>query len=232
MCEWGQEDPATWASTVGNSWRTTGDISDTWQSITKNLRENDKWWKYAGPGGWNDPDLLEVGVYVKSNLTFDEQVSHFSLWALMKSPLVMSNNILDMAFETLAIFSNYEVISINQDPLGMQGHSLAVSGTSEVWGGPLADGSIAVILFNTLNTSSASITVTWPTIGFPTSTAANVRDLWRHRDEGTFTSQYTATVRPHGVVVLKVTPTQPTRSTLIDEYPAVRGGALRKSVNA
>ena len=226
MCEWGVDDPATWANTVGNSWRTTGDIFDTWTAIMTNTRENDKWWKYAGPGGWNDPDLMEVGVSVLSQLTYNEQVAHFSLWALMKSPLFMSNDILNMTVETLSIFSNFEVISVNQDPLGMQGHSLSISGTQEVWGGPLSDGSSAVLLFNS-GTNTATITAQWTTIGFPSSTAATVRDLWRHRDMGTFTGQYAATVGPHGVVMIKVTPTKPTHNKLIDEYPIVRGAQLR-----
>jgi len=84
MCEWGVEDPATWAPAVGNSWRTTGDINDHWDSFTGNLDQNDKWWNYSGPGAWNDPDMLEVG---NGGMTLDEDTAHFSLWCLIKSPL-------------------------------------------------------------------------------------------------------------------------------------------------
>jgi alpha-galactosidase len=102
MCEWGVEDPATWASPVGNSWRTTGDIGPTWNSITKILDQNNQWHEYAGPGGWNDPDMLEVG---NGKLTYAEQKSHFTLWCLMKAPLLLGNDLRQMENSTLEIIS-------------------------------------------------------------------------------------------------------------------------------
>jgi len=119
MCEWGVNNPATWAAPVGNSWRTTGDISDNWSSMLSNLDQNDIVAKYAGPGGWNDPDMLEVG---NGGMTNGEYTAHFSLWALIKSPLLIGCDLTKVSADTLAILSNKEVIAVSQDSLGVQGH--------------------------------------------------------------------------------------------------------------
>jgi alpha-galactosidase len=118
MCEWGVDNPATWAGTVGNSWRTTGDISDSWESMTNNLDLNDNWAKYAAPGGWNDPDMLEVG---NGGMTDVEYQSHFSLWCLVKSPLLVGCDVTKMSQATLNTLTNKEAIAVNQDKLGVQG---------------------------------------------------------------------------------------------------------------
>jgi len=118
MCEWGVNDPAVWARAVGNSWRTTGDISDKWSSMINILRLNDKWASFAGPGGWNDPDMLEVG---NGGMTTTEYRAHFSLWALIKSPLLVGCDVRNMTNATIEILTNQEVIAISQDPLGVQG---------------------------------------------------------------------------------------------------------------
>jgi len=201
MCEWGQDDPATWAPAVGNSWRTTGDISDSWASMTSRIDQNDKWWKYAAPGGWNDPDMLEVG---NGGMTQTEYISHFSLWCLSKSPLLIGCDVTNLAKNTLDILTNAEVIAINQDPLGAQGHKV-VAGNLEVWAGPLSGGAWAVILFNRSAASSA-ITAKWSDIGIPSGKTINARDLWQHKDIGNFTNSFTATVPSHGVVMVKMTP--------------------------
>lgn len=117
MCEWGVDSPATWASEVGNSWRTTNDIQDNWLSMISNMEYTSALTYAAGPGGWNDPDMLEVGNGGMSN---DEYISHFSMWAMMKAPLLIGNDITQMSSETLAILANTEVIAVNQDPLGVQ----------------------------------------------------------------------------------------------------------------
>jgi len=122
MCEWGQDDPATWAPLVGNSWRTTGDISDNWNSVMSNLDQNNLVWQYAAPGGWNDPDMLEVG---NGGLSFEEEKAHFSLWALVKAPLIIGCDMTNMDNDTFYILSNEEVIAVSQDPLGVQGHMLS-----------------------------------------------------------------------------------------------------------
>jgi len=111
LCEWGVDDPATWASGVGNSWRTTGDIQDNWASMTAIADTNDKWASYAGPGGWNDPDMLEVG---NGGMTTEEYRSHFSIWALTKAPLLIGCDIRSMSNNTKEILSNQNVIAVNQ----------------------------------------------------------------------------------------------------------------------
>ena len=135
MCEWGIDDPATWAGPVGNSWRTTGDIRDNWNSVTSNLDENNKWYMYAGPGQWNDPDILEVGnsnAKTKGGglLTIAEQRSHFTLWCLIKAPLLLGNDIRSIPHEIMEIISNPEIIALNQDPLGKQGYKRWSSSSS------------------------------------------------------------------------------------------------------
>jgi len=122
LCEWGDDNPATWGAAVANSWRTTGDISDSWSSMTSRIDLNDQWWSYAAPGGWNDPDMLEVG---NGGMTNTEYTSHFSLWALSKAPLLIGCDITKMTTETLDILTNSEVIAVSQDPLGKQGHKVA-----------------------------------------------------------------------------------------------------------
>lgn len=121
MCEWGQDDPATWAPDVGNSWRTTGDISDSWDSMIGIADSNNKWWQYAARGSWNDPDMLEVG---NGHMALSEYRVHFLLWALMKAPLIVGCDVTAMSSDVRALLLAPEVIAINQDPLGIQGHLL------------------------------------------------------------------------------------------------------------
>ncbi|CAJ1947217.1 unnamed protein product [Cylindrotheca closterium] len=119
MCEWGVQDPATWAPSIGNSWRTTGDINPTWKSWTSILDANDKWWQQAGPGGWNDPDMLEVD---NGRMTFAEQKAHFTMWCLIKAPLLLGMDLRKISKAGLEIISNEGLIQWNQDTLGVQGH--------------------------------------------------------------------------------------------------------------
>ena len=121
ICQGGEEKVATWAKDVGNSWRTTGDISDSWGSMISIIDENDQWYEYAGPGGWNDPDMLEVG---NGGMTLVEYKTHFGLWAISKAPLIIGCDIRSMADEIKNILTNPEVIAINQDKLGQQGHKI------------------------------------------------------------------------------------------------------------
>ena len=121
LCQWGQEQVATWAKDVGNSWRTTGDISDSWSSMIGIIDQNDQWYEYAGPGGWNDPDMLEVG---NGHMTLTEYKTHFGLWAISKAPLIIGCDITKMTDEIKDILTNPEVIAINQDKLGEQGHKI------------------------------------------------------------------------------------------------------------
>ncbi|XP_039140785.1 alpha-galactosidase-like [Dioscorea cayenensis subsp. rotundata] len=191
LCEWGQENPATWANGVGNSWRTTGDIEDNWESMLSKADENDQWASYAGPGGWNDPDMLEVG---NGGMTTEEYRAHFSLWALAKAPLLIGCDVRSMSSETKDILGNSEVIAVNQDGLGVQGRKVKSNDGLEVWAGALSGGRVAVVLLNRSG-SQASITADWSDIGLQSS-QAEVRDLWEHstsKAEG----QITATVDSH-----------------------------------
>ncbi|KAK7281696.1 hypothetical protein RIF29_09900 [Crotalaria pallida] len=177
MCEWGWEDPATWGPTVGNSWRTTGDIVDNWDSMTSIADENNKWASYAGPGGWNDPDMLEVG---NGGIKTEEYLAHFSIWALAKAPLLVGCDIRAMDNTTYELISNREVIAVNQDKLGVQGKKVKNDTGLEVWAGPLSGNRTAVILWNR-SSSNATITASWSDIGMEPGTKVDARDLWEVR---------------------------------------------------
>jgi alpha-galactosidase len=215
LCEWGTAKPWLWGKGIGNLWRTTGDISDKWSSKKK--------WPdgtcceygvvdiidlqvgldaFAGPGHWNDPDMLEVG---NGGMTIDEYRAHFSFWALLAAPLIAGNDVRSMSPEIKEILSNSEVIAVNQDKLGREGHRVRKDGDLEVWAKTLADGSRAVILFNR-SSAEAPISVAWDEIGYPAHLSAKIRDLWAHQDVGSFTGTYSAKVPSHAVVMLKITP--------------------------
>jgi len=134
-----------------------------------------------------------------------EYTAHFSLWALSKAPLLIGCDVTKMSQDTLTILTNAEVIEVNQDPLGKQGHKVKSANDLEVWAGELSKGAYAVLLFNR-STKQASITAHWTDIGIADGKAFTARDLWKHQDVGQFTSTYTATVPAHGVHMLKLTP--------------------------
>ncbi|KAG6476934.1 hypothetical protein ZIOFF_066184 [Zingiber officinale] len=178
LCEWGVDDPALWAGKVGNSWRTTDDISDSWESMITIADINDKWASYAGPGGWNDPDMLEVG---NGGMTYAEYRSHFSIWALMKAPLLVGCDVRNMTAETFEILSNKEVIAVNQDPLGIQGrkiYSQGNDGCSQVWAGPLSESRVVVALWNRCS-EVVTITVSWEILGLDIAASFSLRDIWK-----------------------------------------------------
>ncbi|KAK2971362.1 hypothetical protein RJ640_030328 [Escallonia rubra] len=202
LCEWGQEDPATWASHVGNSWRTTGDISDNWDSMTSRADQNDKWASYAAPGGWNDPDMLEVG---NGGMTTQEYRSHFSIWALAKAPLLIGCDVRSMDNETFKLLSNTEVIAVNQDKLGVQGKKVKKNGDLEVWAGPLSGKRVAVILWNR-GGSKAKITAYWSDIGLNPAAVVNARDLWAHSTQKSVKGQLSAYVDVHDSKMYVLTP--------------------------
>ncbi|XP_044490693.1 alpha-galactosidase-like [Mangifera indica] len=202
LCEWGQEDPATWASNIGNSWRTTGDIKDTWDSMTSRADQNDQWASYAGPGGWNDPDMLEVG---NGGMSTEEYRSHFSIWALAKAPLILGCDLRSMDKDTLEIISNKEVISVNQDKLGVQGKKVKKTGDLEVWAGPLSGNRIAVILWNR-GFSKATITADWSDIGLKSSSVVDARDLWAHSTTNSVREKLEASVESHACKMYILTP--------------------------
>lgn len=209
MCEWGTAKPWLWASAIGNLWRTTGDITDKWDGkhdyslgVMRILDLNEPLHPFAGPGHWNDPDMLEVG---NGGLTTTEYRSHFSLWALMAAPLIAGNDVANMDADTRDILLNREVIAVNQDRLGVQGRRVRDDGDLEVWSKPLADGGRAVILFNR-GAEARSISVDWTELGYPATLKAKVRDLWAHKDLGRMKGRFAATAPSHGVVMVTVTP--------------------------
>ncbi|CAH1761329.1 10707_t:CDS:10 [Entrophospora sp. SA101] len=206
ICEWGRSKPYLWGPSVGNSWRTTGDIHPNWSSIISILKRNQAITKYSGPGGWNDPDMLQVG---NGRLTIEEQKAHFSLWAALKAPLLLGFNVwlINPPKATLEIVKNQEIIAINQDPLGRSINIVEQSKNHNIWTGPLIDGYV-VILLNLDNSSPITISVVFSKhIGKANSTFL-IRDLWDHKDIGVFTNRYSAEVPSHGVKVLKLTKSQ------------------------
>jgi alpha-galactosidase len=210
ICEWGSTKPWTWARDIGNLWRTTGDISDIWQARDKRrelgvvdiLDLQVGLESAAGPGHWNDPDMLEVG---NGGMTPTEYEAHFSLWCLLASPLMAGNDLRSMPPDIARILTNTEVIRVDQDPLGRQGRKVRDDGDLEVWAKEMADGSRAVILLNR-GTTEAGVAAAWTEIGYPAGLEAKVRDLWKHKDMGKFKGQYAAAVPPHGGVMVRVTP--------------------------
>ena len=157
---------------------------------------------YAGPGHWNDPDMLEVG---NGGMTSAEYRAHFSLWAILAAPLIAGNDVRSMSSETKEILLNKEVIAVDQDPLGKQGSRVWKKDDLEVWSRPLVDGGRAVILFNR-GKDPAEISVSWEQIGYPGHLDAKVRDLWLHRDLGMFREKFSAKVDSHSVVMVRVLP--------------------------
>jgi alpha-galactosidase len=210
LCEWGSTQPWLWAKDVGNLWRTTGDIVPKWSTQKKDdflgvveiLDLQDGLQTYAGPGHWNDPDMLEVG---NPGMTPTEYRSHFVMWCILAAPLMAGNDIMHMTDDTRAILTNKEMIAIDQDALGIQGHRVRKEGDLEVWSKQLSDGSRAVALLNR-GASEQKITATWTDIGYPESLSAHVRDIWNHKDLGDKTRDFSANVPSHGVVVIKVKP--------------------------
>lgn len=193
LCEWGAEDPATWAAKVGNSWRTTGDISDNWSSMISRADQNNQWASFAAPGGWNDPDMLEVG---NGGMTTEEYRSHFSIWALAKAPLLIGTDVRSMSSATFELLSNKEVIAVNQDKLGVQGRKVKQNGDLEVWAGPLSHNRVALVLWNR-SPSQANITAYWPDIGLKPQAVVKARDLWAHSTRLSVKGSLSASVDSH-----------------------------------
>ena len=216
ICEWGFNKPWEWGAEAGHLWRTTFDIADCWDcstttsaygrvienflGFTRILDLQVDLAPYAGPGHWNDPDMLQVG---NDSLTYEENKSHFSLWAILAAPLMMGNDIRNMSDEVHDILTNKEIIALDQDKLGKEGVKVRDDGDYEVWAKQLADGSRGVVLFNR-SESPVNMSVNWTDVGYPADLKLHVRDLWEHKDMGKYTDKYSAEVPAHGVVVVKL----------------------------
>jgi alpha-galactosidase len=209
LCEWGVSSPWEWAKDIGAMWRTTSDIQDcfnckrNWGGMgwTEILEQNVNLAPYAGPGHWNDPDMLEVG---NKSLTPSECRSHFAMWCMLAAPLIAGNNISTMNDTIKDILTAPEIIAIDQDPLGIQGTRVRINaGLLQVWQKPLRDGSIAVALLN-LSNSAAEMFVSLEEIGFKTGVACSVRDLWNRKELPSVSDSFKTLVKPHDIVVVKI----------------------------
>ena len=200
LCQYGAQNVGEWGARAGgNLWRTTGDIRDTWRSMSDlGFEKQAGLEKYSGPGHWNDPDMLEIG---NGGMSETEYRTHMSLWSLLAAPLLAGNDLRDVAPPILEVLLNKEMIAVDQDKLGKQAVRVSKNGDLEVWSRPLADGGHAVGLFNR-GDASAKVSARWSDLGVNGS--RKVRDLWAHADRGKFSEDYTVEVPSHGVVMVRV----------------------------
>jgi len=194
LCQYGIADPWKWGAAVGASmWRTTDDIDDSYGRITMIGFSQAGLSKYAGPGHWNDPDMLEIG---NGKMTEEEYKAHMSLWVLLAAPLIAGNNLSQMSETDRRILANPEVIAIDQDSLGRQGERLAQSGDLDVWTKPLNGDRVAIGFFNR-SWESRDAVLDLGDIGF--SDGADLRDVWERRDLGHHQGAFATTIPSHGV---------------------------------
>jgi alpha-galactosidase len=233
ICEWGISNPWTWAQDVGNLWRTTGDITDSWsnEGVKKGqsmaafgpppagapegfepplapvdmflgflqiLDRQENLADYAGPGHWNDPDMLEVG---NGGMKIEEYRAHFSLWAILAAPLIAGNDLRNMKPAIREILTNKEIIAVNQDVLGKQGRRIKRNGDMDIWMKELSGGKRAVAFLNR-GESALNMTVTWAELGLSSMQSLAVRDLWQHKDLGTYKSQFATSLPAHSVMMI------------------------------
>ena len=199
LCQYGLRSVWEWGASVGgNSWRTTGDISDDYDRMLSIAHVQYGLDRYAGPGHWNDPDILEVG---NGKMNHNEYLTHLSMWAMLAAPLLAGNDLPHMSKDTLAILTNPEVISIDQDAKGAEARRVWQLGPHEVWARPLADGSTAVLLINE-GEDKERVTARFSDVG--ASGTKSVRDLWAHKDLGQSTDSFSADVPNHGAVLVRL----------------------------
>jgi alpha-galactosidase len=210
LCEWGSTKPWLWAGPIGNMWRSTGDIQDCWNckkewggnGVLQIIDLMAPTYSYAGPGHWNDADMLEVG---NGGMTTAEYRAHFSMWAMFSAPLMAGNDMAHMTPEIGDILLNKDVLAIDQDPMGIQGHRVRKDGDAEVWSKQLADGGRAVVLLNR-GDKPATISADWRDLGYPATLPASVRDLWAHKALARQTGSYAAEVPGNAAVMVRITP--------------------------
>lgn len=224
ICEWGSTKPWEWAGEIGHMWRTTGDIGAMFDNdksfgegfwnplgVMQIVDKNEPLRKYAGPGHWNDPHMLEVGNGMKVN----EDRAHFTLWCMMAAPLILGNDVRDMSEETKSIISNREVIAVDQDELGVQGWRFIVRDGVEYWYKPLVNDQWALCVFNR-NVDPRKVTLDWHDLATydvmtkryfsPADKTHSIRNLWTHKDEGRTDKNITITVPGRDVVLYRLAP--------------------------
>jgi alpha-galactosidase len=221
LCEWGTAKPWEWAGEVGHLWRTTGDIYDSydgrkaWENgwkrildlqytLVENSNGADGIAKYAGPGHWNDPDMLEVG---NRGLTPAESRAHFSLWCILAAPLIAGNDVRHMSDETKAILTDKEVIAIDQDALGREGYRVLAEPAKniEIWVKELGNKEWAVCALNTAP-AAADLTIEWDRLGWFLHGNYALRDVWAKKAAGDTSKPFTVRVESHGVALLRLSP--------------------------
>jgi alpha-galactosidase len=201
LCQYGRAKVQEWGPKVGgNSWRTTGDIRDQWQSMERIGFSQSELAAYAAPGHWNDPDMLEIG---NGGMSEEEYKTHMTLWSMLAAPLIAGNDLRSMTPAIKEILLNKDVIAVDQDKLGRAATRAAQQGTTEVWSRPLDGSSFAVALFNR-GDATAKVEADWKALGIGAN--PKVRDLWKHQDLGRVAGTFSAEVAPHGVVLVRVTP--------------------------
>ncbi len=208
LCQYGMKDVWTWGASVnGNSWRTTGDIEDNWESLRGIGFQQTQQYSYARPGRWNDPDMMIIGQLGwgehlhPTRLTPDEQYTHVSLWSMLSAPLLIGCDLSKLDDFTLNLLTNDEVIAIDQDPLGKQAQQVLKTDTYQVWMKELEDGTKALGIFN-VSDKDDIIRFYWNNLGLTDN--HKVRDLWRQKDLGTFYSMFSTKVAAHGVTLIKI----------------------------
>ena len=199
LCQYGEDAVWEWGPSVGgNLWRTTGDINDHYSRMVEIGFGQAGLARFAGPGHWNDPDMLEVG---NGGRNLQEYRTHMALWAILAAPLLAGNDLSTMTPETIALLTNREVIAVDQDKAGLQGDRVSAEGPIEIWARTLADGSKAVGIFNRQD-KPMHAEVDFAKMGFATGVKA--RDLWLGTDLGKLGGKYSAVIPGHGVLFLKV----------------------------
>lgn len=220
LCEWGSNKPWQWAENVGQLWRTTGDIGAQFEGVKKMgnwsalsvmriVDMQDTLRKYAGPGHWNDPDMLEVG----NGLTDAENRAHFSMWCMLAAPLIAGNDLRKMTPATQAVLTNKEVIAVDQDSLGVQGFKYASKDSVETWMKPLQNGDWAICFLNR-NATPQKVTFNWKneivndSLSHRQLNAATdvyqIRDLWNKKSMGNTKKELNAVVPPHDVLMIRL----------------------------
>jgi len=231
ICEWGAHAPWLWAPQAGGYlWRISYDVGDMWDTpdnthscigILAAIDASVNLSNYAGPDGWNDPDMLVVGLANTGNIkgggcTTDEYQTQMSMWCMLAAPLMIGCDVRKMNAETKRILMNSEAIAVDQDPLGKEGSRVARDGATEVWRKPLANGDMAIALLNR-DDQEAVIKLNWKDLELDTKDILKFRDLWKHEYLGTYTGGFSIKVAPHATVLLRATSGDP--SSLSSKVP-------------
>jgi len=213
LCQYGMGDVYKWghSDVGGNLWRTTGDIGDSWNSMSGIGFSHTVRSTFAKPGGWNDPDMLVVGKLGwgdhprPTRLTGNEQITHISLWSMLAAPLIIGCDLTQLDQFTGDVLMNPEVLDIDQDPLGSAATRRWQDGDLEIWARKLYDGSYAIGLFNR-GTESAKIETVWTRDLAGANGRFKIRNVWQRKNQGSSTTGYAAQVPAHGTVLIRVTP--------------------------